>query len=546
MLINTSASPYYITGDGIKDNGPEFIKLQKAMAKSNQHNVVYLPAGIILSSFTRWLFNVRSFKVIGNNTILRSLYSGTDEAQARAIFSGEMMQNNVLEYSGKKEYVLPDPIQTAKAGDKLITLNQPGKYKVGERMLIRAGDLFAGGYPRACRSFDWVEAEDIKGNVVTLKMPLSENFFDYDNPEVFSLDRTENPYCELAEFEGITLEGNFAYPARKLVLNNCKITGWLWISECEQVITNDVYADKIEADKLVKKWTANNLRSPSSPVNGGSIYEIVMNDCQTGSIRLCPRYLTVNKPKIWANKVIKDETKQEFDYAIPCIADAPARNPIRRLTIDQATFMSGSESQADKNLEFAPLEEIEIPPGIGNIVLTKKEQATKIEAGMMLNNANGTNGGVVKSIRPDGSGDVYVFGSWATPIPGEKWLWSHVKEVIDYGGHHSLNDKIGYGPQSKRWQGNTSTGEIKEMHLTEQDFTGSNPRITMNCWIVSIEGVIGSPGTGIEIANIGEVYQSLYKTSSIVAEPARPVWSKYIDLIGKGGRFEIVVKWKSF
>jgi len=189
-------------------------------------------------------------------------------------------------------------------------------------------------------------------------MPLTEDYFDYDGAEIFSLDEVN--YCDHAEFEGITFEGNFAYPARKLILTNCNVTGWLWISECEEVITNDVYAEKIEADKLVKKWVANNLRTPSSPSNGGSIYEIEMNDCTTGSSRLCPRYLTLNKPKIWANAVLINENPDKYDPWIPCIADAPARNPIRRLMLDQCTFTSGSESQADKNLEFAPFEEIVI------------------------------------------------------------------------------------------------------------------------------------------------------------------------------------------
>lgn len=198
-----------------------------------------------------------------------------------------------------------------------------------------------------------------------------------------------------------------------------------------------------------------------------------------------------------------------------------------------------------------------------NYIIISREQSTKMEPGTLINNENGTNGGIVTEIIPDGD-NAKILGTWNEPVKGEKWLFSHVKEVIDNGGHRSLNNKINYGPQSKRWQGNTSTGEIKEMHLTERDFTGTNPRIRMNCWIVGIEVVGSKQGTNIEIANTGwddelkkESYKSLYrmlvggvyKLSDLnrLATPGDfPIWSKFIDLIGSGGRFEIVVKWKAY
>lgn len=189
---------------------------------------------------------------------------------------------------------------------------------------------------------------------------------------------------------------------------------------------------------------------------------------------------------------------------------------------------------------------------MNNYITVTREQSTKMEPGTLINNENGTNGGIVTEIIPDGD-SAKVYGTWNDPQPGEKWLFSHVKEVIDNGGHRNLNNKINYGPQSKRWQGNTSTGEIKEMHLTEADFTGTNPRIKMNCWIVGIEAIETQRGMNIEIANIGKFlpvegkdeYHSIYIAPLVVAT-YYPAWSKYIDLIGTDGRFEIVVRWKSY
>ena len=188
---------------------------------------------------------------------------------------------------------------------------------------------------------------------------------------------------------------------------------------------------------------------------------------------------------------------------------------------------------------------------MSNYITISKEQSTKMEPGTLINNENGTNGGIVTEIIPDGD-NAKISGTWNEPVKGEKWLFSHVKEVIDNGGHRSLNDKINYGSQSKRWQGNTSTGEIKEMHLTEKDFTGTNPRIRMNCWIVGIEMVASRPGTYVEIANVGKLveetgkddYRSILKYNPMPI--SFPIWSKYIDLIGTGGRFEIILKWKSY
>jgi len=180
-----------------------------------------------------------------------------------------------------------------------------------------------------------------------------------------------------------------------------------------------------------------------------------------------------------------------------------------------------------------------------NYITISKEQSTKMEPGTLINNENGTNGGIVTEIIPNGD-KAKVYGTWNEPVKGEKWLFSHVKEVIDNGGHRALNGKINYGPQSKRWQGNTSTDQIKEMHLNQDDFTGKNRRIKMNAFILSIEDVVVQPGI-IEIQN-ADPFRSLYLMADDHFEliPTFPIWSKELYLIGSGGRFEIIVKWRSY
>jgi hypothetical protein len=539
MIIDTWKSPYSIKCDGKTDNAAGLEKIRKALTGgATEKHIINFREGVMLSSFNRWLFGVSSFKVVGNNTTFETLYAGSDEAQKRAIFVGEMMQNNVLEYKGTKMYVLPDEIEPAKAGDRFITLKEPGDYEIGDLIHINSFDLFSGGYPRAAKYFDWLEIIDVRGYNLLLKMPLKENFSEIGNPIIFKLEN----YCRHAEFEGITMKGNFAFPALKLIMTDCNIRGWLWPNECREIIYNNVYADNVEVDKIVDRITFNGLKTPSSPSNGGSVNRIEMNDCQTDSIRLCPRELILTRPVITANKTLQNEQEQRYDNFIAAVADAPARCPVRRLTINQATFISGPDSKADTNIECAPIEQLVIETDGNDIIIPTLQQLATIDKGLtIINNSRGTNGGRVTEIKA--FGDKWkVSGTWDKPVSGEKWLWSHVHNLIDNGGHRSFNDKPVFGPQSKRWQGNTSTGEIKTMILTEKDFTGKNPRIWVNGWIIKTSSFIQEYSPAIEIKIVDSDDQSIYKNIS----DSYPVWCKELDLIGSGGKFTIVIEWKSY
>lgn len=357
MFIDTFKPPYSIKPDNKTDNAPGLMRLQKDMAASKEKCYPFFQSGVVLSSFTRWTHKVRSFKAIGNDTTFKSLYKGDDEAQQRGLFAGEMMQTNVDTYNGKKEYVKLYPIETARAGDRQITLKQPLFIPIqGQKLFIRAGDLFAGGWPRACRVFEWIEVKEVVGNDIRLTMPLPEDFFDYDGAEIHIL----NNYCDYAEFEGITFDGNFAtQPSMTFKATNCVFKNWLWLTECKNIFIKNCYAEKMELDKLFHNAFIDGLTTPSSPSNGSGRNIEVINS-HTGSLRLCPRYLTYDNNTIWADEVIKDEEKKLYDYAIPCIANAPASNPIRRKTLSRQSFTSSSRSLADSNVEFAPFEEITI------------------------------------------------------------------------------------------------------------------------------------------------------------------------------------------
>lgn len=547
MTRNASIYPYNIKGDGKTDNAAGFRKLQKDMAVSNQKEIVFLPSGVVLSSFTYWTVGVERFKIIGNNTYLKSLYTGNDEAQKRGLFAGEMMQTNALTYKGTKEYVTPDAIEPAKAGDIFISLDNVTKYRDGEMVFIGSGNLFSGGYPRAYRAFDWIDITFIDLSGIHLSKPLTQNFT--DEPVIFPIDN----YCRHAEFEGIRFSGNFAYPAETLILRDCEIDEWLWISECRNVFTYNVRASKVEADKLVHSWKDYGLKTASAVTNGGSINNIEMTEAETGSILLCPRNLKIIRPRICADMVIKDEDQKIYDYNLSCIADAPAHNPIRSYEIEGAILSNTSDNKATSNAEFAKHDEFwGLVDGndiivIGQPGMSALEVVARMEENVtVINNEDGTNGGLITAIQKEAANNYRLKGNWKTPKTGELWVWSYIKNFIDHGNHITLNDRISFGDDSLRWQGNTSTTDIKTMVLTEKDFPGGNRRVRMNAEIIGITEYWRNKPSQIEIINV-EPYESLFKTGQSAIYVNK--WSKYLDLIGApgvGDRFTVKIEWRSY
>lgn len=532
--IDAAKAPYYVKADNKTDNSVGLLKLQKDISVSKQHHDILLPGpGIILSSFNRWLFGAGTYHAFGDDVKLQSLYTGNDEALKRGLWLGEMMQNNVLEYNGTKIYVVPDEVESAIAGNRFFTLKKIGKYKIGDRIHINAGDLFAGGYPRAAREFDWYIVIAVKGKVIFIDRPLEETFI--GSPICVNLDRKEHVYGKFAEFSGITFGGNFATPpAEKVIMNNCRVDEWLWISEAEQVYTNNVWAKNVEPDKLVRKWVDNGLVTPGSPVNGGSIRTIQMNNATTGILRLCPRYLTLNNPIIIGDEVIKNEDRHEYDYYVPCIANAPANNVIRELVINNPTFISSGRHLADFNLEYAPYQKTAVQTD-GNDILMSLELAATLEKGMKLFNENGTNSGVVTAVMPEGTYH-RVIGNWNTPTPGEVFMWSPVMKVIDSSKHNPINKKQSYGDRSIRFQGN-AVDEPPTIHLTQDDFPGKNRQIDVYGFITSIES--HNVPNGIELQNVDPY-------GKIPLDFNGKKWVKQLYLIGSGDKFEINIRYESY
>lgn len=537
----------------LKDGTYDLMKMRTAMAIKNQpHYTINFPPGEIKYLNNRWLFGIRSFEIVGNDSILRSIYSGNDDAFQRPLFVGELFQNNVLAYTGEKKYVTADRIKPAKAGADIIELDTyDNHYYPGDRVLLYAGNYADSGYPPPA-SAEWHEIDAVFSpiNKIKLKRPLEKNYPGnvWDNPgisgggcglpRIINLDRSENPYCKYAKFTGITFgnatgggKGNVIFPAERLEMVRCKGEGYFWPSENRIATFEDMDVNEVEFDKLVNTVICTRVTFKGSPNGGGSVDKIVINDCQAGeSMRFDPRVLEIRNTHIRGN--------DDPDSWICSLADYPARNPIRRIIIDSLTFSSGDKSKADAHINVAPFNAMRVSVNSAGEISTKDfEHVKTIEPGTTIMFAeDGSNGGLVTNISHNGTWFL-ITGNWNRPEAGTIWRWSHVKEVTDLGGHRVLDGKQLWHNNSIRWKGNQSAGPIKTMNLNQDDFTG-NRLIDIYGFLISVK-IFGEPSKSIEIQNADP-----FGTIPFGFEGYK--WVKQLYLIGTGGRFDIIVEWKPF
>jgi hypothetical protein len=573
---------YNIIADGVTDNTTGLEAMRQALAGKNKpHYVLLFPPGEIRYSNNRWLFGIYSFELVGNDTVFRSIYNGQDDAFQRPFFVGELLQNNVMNYTGTKVYVTADKFTTVNAGATTIHLSTSNNsYAAGNRVLLYAGNYHDTGYPPPA-SAEWHEIVSVAPGILNLKRPLEKNYSEdtWDNPvisgggcgkpRIINLDRPENIYCKYARFTDITFgnatgggTGSVIFAAEVLEMARCKGEGFFWPSENRIATYEDMDTDKGEFDKLVNTVICNRVNFKGSPNNGGSIDRIVINDCQAGeSMRIDSREIEIRNTHIRANT--------NPDAWIPALSDYPARNPIRRITIESLTFSSTINSLAETHINLAPFNSLVISTTSGKNILTNDFNKVKMMEARttVLFDENGLDGGLVTSITYQ-NGMFVIAGNWnSVPVAGAVWKWCHVKEIIDLGGHRLLDNKRVWDGNSIRWKGNQNAGAVKEMHLDQKDFkwiSGSNGNITADLYgnIEQIELYISKPygGTGAMI-NIESVspYKQLYlcnMKTKISVPSFDGSWIKQLafntfNVIGAVTddvlpKFDMLIRWKPF
>lgn len=585
-------STFDIRPDTNFDNTSRLLNMRDGLTRGKQshYNLVFPERDVETRSVdNRWLFGVLSYKII--NGILRSTYQGSDEAMHRPLFVGEVLQNNVLTYDGKKEYEIASMILGAVAGCKLIVLvdeSEASKFWEGARIKIYAYDQIGRGDPPGMRYFEWNQIKTINDRFIMLEAPLENTYDDrlWDNPSlsgggagmprILNLDRPQNIYCKLAEFENVRFcnslagqPGSVAIPADTLSMNRCIVEGFLWTSENHKARYYDTKLQRSELDKFFGNAEFIGCEFSGSPNGGGGGNSIVLRDCIAyESTRFDSRYVELVNCHLHANS--------DPDEAIAALASYPAHSPVRRLTIDRLTLTTGPAFVGDSLINPAPFDSMIIQvtdehiiiPFIDHVHPTGKP-VKMIEAGFTaIWKSDGTNGGMVTNIYFDehygAKGAFIIEGDWdECPRSGERWVWSHVREIIDKGGHRNLSDVRLWGKESIRWKGNQSTSLVKDMILTHKDFMWpGNLTIDLNGYIISITPTISklykfaAAKIGLDIVNSGNLLECDMKTGKIVSkvDPAKWVEQFTMNSYSIVGalteetlpEFELAVKWRPF
>jgi hypothetical protein len=480
----------------------------------------------------------------------------------KPFYFGELFQNNVVEYDGKKVYQQCDMFKAVKAGSTEIELNTNYyAHKPGDRVLLFAGAFADHGYPPACTgeinkikniidnkiTFEWSIEYNYDENVIDI---IDENGVSYGKPRLLNLDRPENPYDRITTFKNITIAGDFNYAAADLTLFNVFVKGWWWPSESRLIKTSNCRFANCEYDKLVKTALSSYDFYVQGATNGGSIETIEWNYNSAGApVQLCPRYLTIEYSNIWNNT--------EW---LESLSPYPAMNPIRRLLINKLILASGKESKAASHINIAP-----ILPQDPHVPLIKRTEgkaiitdsffyATTMEKGTILFAENGSDAGEVTSIEYDSKNKEFIIkGTWSG-VPVGQWRWSYVKLVIDKGGHKVLDSKQLWNGNSIRWQGNQNEQPPYTMHLTEKDFIWpGSVTVDVGAYVESIEFTkkqAGSAQYSIEVPETNEKLldgQINAKSPVYLHKPVKQLtlntWGDFLTQIPK---FNIILKWTPY
>lgn len=535
------AARYGIVADGVTDNATPLMSMRSELAGLGKpHYILYFPYGIILYSNNRWLYGIEKFTVKGNGSTFRHIYTGADDMFHRAFTSGEMMQNNVLAYTGGKTYSDSYRFDTSIAGAKTITLTTTADADsgwVGKLAIVRYFDQVGNGYPAGDRYFEYVEIEGVNtgSGVVTFKHPLKNSYKStvHDlagypavgqsngKPRLFILDgdptgmSVSNFYCRYAAFEDLVWgdptgggEAHVLFAARELRYKNVTAeTGRFFPSENELVIAEDCDFDKSEFDKLVNRVICNRVKFRGDVAGGFGCEYIELNDCSCSeSVGLAPRILKINGGSFRGN--LLPDTGGE------AIKLSPAENPVRLIELTgDIHYSSGPSSTSDANIQIAPFRSHTIAavssgkiymPDTGKLAANAVNFYTIEEGTTRMFKSDGSNAGLVTETSYDatynsGQGAFVVGGDWLTdPVVSDVWKWPVVANIIDRAAHRSNDGKYLFSASSTRWKGNTSTGREKYMHITQKDLVW-NPtavgerQITFNGTIISADIFIHKP-----------------------------------------------------
>ncbi|MGC4035895.1 MAG: hypothetical protein QM764_08030 [Chitinophagaceae bacterium] len=524
------ASRYKIKADGSTDNTKQLMEMREDLAGTGKPKyILNFPRGELQYSNNRFLFGIERFVVNGNLTVFRSIFRGNDTVLSRPFNSGPLWSDNTLAYNGTHKYASSYLIESVQSCEHIITCSQKedaSNFIKGNRILIWGYDQVGNGYPPGTRYNEWNEVESVNTSTgsITLKYPLKnsydEKWWDVPNilgpgnnsgkPRITLLDRHDYKYCRYAEFNDLTFgnctgrnigSGLLQYSADTFVVNRCRVEGFFWPTESRIVSITDTdhvaiggAAAAAEFDKILGSVTIIRSNFKQSPNNGGGADTIKLVGCFCAeSTRLNPRNLLLEKCHL--------RSDSDPDVYTAALSTYPAQVPVRKITLNQLTFSSGSMAKVNHHINPAPYNSFKITHVSSNDIVipflgyddAAFSKLRTIEGGVTkLFKDDGTKGGLVTDIKFEKKqngdrGAFIISGNWkSAPSPGETWVWCYVNEIIDFGGHKVLDEKKLWSPQSARWAGNTQTGVVKEMIVNHDDIDFK----TTNSFLIDLYGKV--------------------------------------------------------
>ena len=489
-------------------------------ADNSTHYVINAPGGHIKYTNNRWLFGIKSFTLEGNGTYFHPLLTdekfaekgpNSDNMLTRTFFNGEMLQTNVLDYNGRKDYVNCPKIFTAEAGATTITVQNPAEiadtsiYFVGARITIASKETVFDGYPWGVRNFENINvitAINYSTGDITLQYVLKYQH-SVNNPEclassgggsgigrIIPLDNPVNVYCEYAEFKNLVSVNpypgypteSFVFIANQVVIRNCVFPGL--VTPSETLLSFKAYDSKFgggEMDKLVgdiyyenvdHTWyfLSNGGGCRSLEMVGGS----VLNSFQPNTPIIKLRNVTL----------IGDTNPTPADLPL---SSYPGFQPVYHYEVEGLKFVKTPASTAHNGISVENILSytIKYVDDDGTIVIPFSGQNTSdgfnvwksLDVGFSFWKFEGDKGGKVTSLTYDptrivnGSvGSFLLKGTWVRAAVNEVWNWSYIKTYVDKGGHRLLSNSLGlYDKYSYKLKDKNTTANGRKIYIPSSD-----------------------------------------------------------------------------
>lgn len=537
------ASRYGVLGvDGV-DYTAQLMQMRADLSADNStHYVINMPGGHVKYTNNRWLFGIKSFTLEGNGTYFIPRLTdekfaeggpNADNMLTRTFFNGEMLQTNVLDYNGRKDYVNCPKIFTAAAGASTIKVQNPAEiadtsiYFVGARITIASKETVFDGYPWGVRNFENINvitAINYSTGDITLKYVLKYQHT-VNNPEcsnssgggsgigrIIPLDNPVNVYCEYAEFKNLVSLNpypgypteSFVFIANQVVIRNCEFPGL--VTPSETLLSFKAYDSKFgggEFDKLVGDMYYENVDHTWYFLsNGGGCRSLEMVG---GSVL---NSFQPNTPIIKLRNVTLIANVNPTPADVP-LSSYPGFQPIYHYEIEGLNFVftpasTAQDAMAPESILSFTITQVEAD---GTIVIQFTGQNTSpgfniwksLDVGFGFWKQNGSNGGVVTSLTYDPSytvgGSLGAFrlqGSWNRAVVGEVWNWSYIKKFVDKGGHRVLTSGKGlFDKTSYKLKGKDSNSKTRKMYIPSTDLKANAfVQFPLQAFVTGIELVV--------------------------------------------------------